>query len=247
MKRMRIMGLCLVAVFSLALVAVSSASATEPAFFECKSVGKGKGTFSKGCKVMKAGGGFEPTEGIGKGKVFKGKGGSATLHTPAVKGEITCSSFKDEGKITGVKNTSKVLSTFSGCSTLGKKCHSAGQKAGTIKTNALKGVLGYINKANKEVGVDLTPETGEELAAFECEGITVKVKGSVIGHQTPVNSFSKTSVNTFVVNGEGFQDVKNLEGGPTDVLESTINGSGPFESGQQAGATNVGEELELKA
>jgi hypothetical protein len=34
MKRMRIMGLCLVAVFSLALVAVSSASATEPAFFE---------------------------------------------------------------------------------------------------------------------------------------------------------------------------------------------------------------------
>jgi hypothetical protein len=246
MKRMRIMGLCLVAVFSLALVAVSSASATEPAFFECKSVGKGKGTFSKGCKVMKAGGGFEPTEGIGKGKVFKGKGGSATLHTPAVKGEITCSSFKDEGKITGVKNISKIFSTFSGCSTLGKKCHSAGQKAGTIKTMALKGELGYINKANKEVGVDLTAE-GADLADFECEGITVKVNGSVIGHYTPVNSFSKTSVNTFVVNGEGFQDVKNLEGGPTDVLESTINGSGPFESGQQAGATNVGEELELKA
>jgi hypothetical protein len=246
MKRMRIMGLCLVAVFSLALVAVSSASATEPAFFECKAVGAGKGTFSKGCKVAKKGGGFEPTEGVGKGKIFKGKGGSATLHTPAVKGEITCTSFKDEGKITSPKNINKIISTFSGCSTLGKKCKSAGQKAGTIKTMPLKGEIGYISAANHEVGVDLTAE-GADLADFECEGITVKVNGSVIGHYTPVNKFSKTSVNTFAVNGEGFQDVKNLEGQPTDVLESTINGSGPFESGQQASATNVGEELELKA
>jgi hypothetical protein len=108
-------------------------------------------------------------------------------------------------------------------------------------------VLGYISKANKEVGVDLTAETGVLLAEFECEGIKVKVEGSVIGHYTPVNSFTKKSVNTFAINGEGFQDVKNLEGGPKDVLESTINGAGPFESGQQATASNTGEELNVKA
>jgi hypothetical protein len=192
---------------------------------------------------------YELQEGIGaKGKAFKGKGGKATLHTPAVGGEVTCKSFKDEGHIATPTTENKVFSEFKTCESLGKKCASPAAKAGTIKTNALAGELGYINKAKKEVGVLLKAETGSVLAEFNCEGLEIVTTGSVIGRQTgDINTFSKTSSNVFQVNGEGFQEVKNFEGGPTHVLQSTINGSGPFESGQQAEALNKGEELEIKA
>ncbi len=245
MKSMRILGLALAAVFALFAIAAVSASAAEPAFYECAKVTGGK--YSKGCKAEGGKGGYELREGIGAKHAFKGKGGKATLHTPAVGGEVTCASFADKGELTSPTTEGKVVSTFSKCTSLGKSCHSPGAKPGTIVTNPLKGSLGYINKAKDEVGVDLSAETGTVLAEFECEGLSIVTTGSVIGHQTPVNVFTKTMKSTFVVNSEGFQDVKSFEGGPTDVLESTINGSGPFESGQQAEASNKGENLEIKA
>lgn len=260
MRRMKMMGLCLVALFALTAVAVSSASAAEPAFYECHKLtakpytGKytDKACTKEATAEEKAAGKknkYELQEGIGaKGKGFKGKGGAATLHTPAVAGEVVCKSFGDSGTITTPTTEGKVISEFKTCESLKKKCASPGAKAGTIKTNALKGTLGYINKAKKEVGVLLEPESGSVLAEFNCEGLEIVTTGSVIGRQTgDINTFSKSSTNVFKVNGEGFQEVKNFEGGATHVLESKINGSGPFESGQQAEAVNKGEELEIKA
>jgi len=249
MRRMKMMGLCLVALFALTAVAVSSASAAEPAFYECAKTTGGKFS-NKTCSAPGEGktGKYELKEGIGKGKIFKGKGGSATLHTPAVGGEVVCKSFKDSGFVNSPTTENKVISEFKTCTSLGKKCASPGEKAGTIKTTDLKGVLGYINKAKKEVGVALSAESGSVLAEFNCEGLEIVTTGSVIGRQLgDINTFSKTSESVFKVNGEGFQEVKNFEGGATQVLESKINGSGPFESGQQAEATNKGEELEIKA
>jgi hypothetical protein len=261
MRRMKMMGLCLVALFALTAVAVSSASAAEPAFYECaKLTAKpftGKYTDKKCSKEAtaeeKAAGKknkYELKEGIGaKGGVkgFKGKGGKATLHTPAVGGEVTCKSFGDTGKVSTPTTETDVVSTFKTCESLKKKCASPGQKAGTIVTNPLKGSLGYISKSAKTVGVDLSPESGTVLAEFNCEGLEIVTTGAVIGTMSPVNVFTKTEDTVFSVNGEGFQTVKNFEGGPTQVLESKINGSGPFESGQQAEAANKGEELEIKA
>ncbi len=257
--RLKMMGLCLVAVFALTAALSASASAAEPAFYEChKQTTKpftGKFTDKK-CSVAASPteitegkkNKYELQEGIGaKGKAFKGKGGSATLHTPAVGGEVTCKSFKDEGHVATPTTENKVISEFKTCTSLGKKCTSPGQKAGTIKTNNLSGELGYINKAAKTVGVALQAETGSILAEFNCEGLEIVTTGSVIGTLEPVNVFTKTEVNKFQVNGEGFQTIKKFEGGPTHVLQSLINGSGPFESGQQAEATNKGEELEVKA
>jgi len=257
--RLKIMGLCLVAVFALTAAITASASATEPGWYECHKLTSkpytGKYTDKKCSKEAtaeeKAAGKknkYELQEGVGKGKVFKGSSkGAATLHTPAVGGEVTCTSFKDEGKAALPNKVEKVVSTFSGCTSLGKSCTS-GAKKGTIVTHPLDGELGYINKGAKEVGVDLKAEGAGDLADFECEGLVIETSGSVIGRQTgDINVFSKTSSNVFQVNGEGFQEIKKFEGGPTDVLESKINGSGPFESGQQASATNKGEELEVKA
>jgi hypothetical protein len=247
MKRMRILGLCLVAAFALSVVAVSSASAA-PAFYECAKDKGGKyedKACSKEAKEVKKEK-YELKEGIAKGKVFKGKGKKATLHTPAIGGEITCTGFKDEGKLSSPTTEEKVVSIFTGCATQGKKCVSAGEKAGTIKTFDLDGGIGEIS-GGSGVGVDLKAETGKYLAEFECEGLLVKVEGSVIGEQTgDINKFSKVSHDIFAVTAEGYQKYKSLVGGPTDVLESFIGGAGPFESGQEAEAENKGEELEIK-
>ncbi|HEX4483248.1 MAG TPA: hypothetical protein VH081_05630 [Solirubrobacteraceae bacterium] len=263
MRRMKMMGLCLVALFALTAVAVSSASAAEPAFYECHKLSKNattkkyEGKYSeKKCSkeaspTEQAEGKknkYELQEGIGsKGKGFKGKGGKATLHTPAVGGEVTCKSFGDVGKVATPTTESGVISEFKTCESLGKKCASPGEKAGTIKTNSLKGVLGYINKGAKTVGVALSPESGSVLAEFNCEGLEIVTSGSVIGTIAPVNVFTKAEFNVFAVNGEGFQSIKKFEGGSNQELVSSINGSPPLASGQQAEAENKGEELEIKA
>lgn len=244
MRCVRIMGLCIIVAFALAVVGAASASASLPAVYECAKVAGGK--YEKGCTKEGGKGGYELREGVGKGKVFKGKGGRATLHTPTLGASIGCKSFKDEGKVTGPKEGAKVVATFSDCETLAKKCTSSGQKAGTIKTFDLKSGLGYIDAAEHRVGADLSPESGKELANFSCEGLTVVVEGSVIGEVTPVNVFTKTATYTFETVG-GLQKYKKLEGMPEDVLEATIGGGGPFESGQECSAANKGEDLELKA
>jgi hypothetical protein len=257
--RLKIMGLCLVAVFAMAAVVSASASAAAPAFYECaKLTAKpftGKYTDKKCSKEASpteiAEGKknkYELKEGVGKGKEFKGKGPAATLHTPAVGGEVTCKSFKDAGFINTPTTENKVVSEFKTCESLKKKCVSPGAKAGTIITKNLKGELGYISKSPLKVGVVLSPETGTVLAEFNCEGLEIETTGSVIGEQKgDINVFSKTSENVFTVNGEGFQSVKSFEGGSNHELLSKINGSGPFPSGQQATAVNKGEELEIKA
>lgn len=256
MKRMSMMGLVLAAMFAMSTMAAASASAAYPEFWYCKKVTvKFSGIYNKGCVIegkhnneLKENE-YEKAPGIGKAatKTFKGKGGAATLHTPAVGGEVKCKGFKDEGKLTSQSTENAVVSIFTGCVSLGKKCTTVGQSAGIIKTKALHGGIGYINAAEHRVGVDLSAEVGTELASFNCEGLEIVVTGSVVGELTPLFTMSTSSVTTFTVNGSGFQTYKALEGQPEDVLESLINGAGPFESGQQATATNKGELLELRA
>jgi hypothetical protein len=248
----KIMGLCLVAVFAMAGFATASASAAEPEYYECHKGVTGSGPFSdKHCSVVAAPGKGKYTlqPGIGtKGKAFKGKGGAATLHTPAVKGEVTCKSFKDTGFVNTPKTQNKVISTFTSCVSLGKKCTSPAAKSGSIVTKNLSGEIGYISKSPLKVGAELHAETGTTLAEFSCEGLEIVTSGAVIGEQTgDINTFSKSSTATFAITGGELQAVKNFEGGPNKELVSLINGSGPFPSGQQATAVNKGEELEVKA
>jgi hypothetical protein len=246
MKRIRILGLAVLAVFALGAITAAGASAAEPAFYECAKEAGGK--YEKGCGKEGGKGGYVLREGIGKKHTFKGKGGKATLHTAAVKGEVSCAGFKDEGTLTSPTTENKVVSIFSKCTSLGKNCNSPGQKSGTIKTNDLEGELGYISKSGPIVGVDLKAEGGGTLAEFECEGlVSIVVTGSVIGEQKgDINKFSKTSEAIFEVVAEE-QKYRKFETGPEDILLSEINGNGPFPSGQEAQAVNKGENLEVKA
>jgi hypothetical protein len=229
MKRIILVAACLACGVT-SFIGVASASAALPAFFECKSVGKGKGTFKEGCKVQRAGGGFEPAE-LTKELVIKGQGGSGTFHLHG-SGEFTCAFSHIEGKVASAKVLKKVVVTFEGCSEIGDKCTTEGQKAGTIETTELEGTLGYISKANGEVGLDVKAESGTIMVEYHCRTFELW-KGSLIGRMTPINAFAKEFTLAWTINGDGTQAVRELEGGPVDVIEAFVFGSGPFEFGVQ--------------
>jgi hypothetical protein len=274
MKRMRILGLALVAVFALVAITAGAASA-KPQWKACvKTEPKNTGNFSdKLCSIGAPGTGkYELVAGIGKGKGFKGKGGEASLHNVIPgKGDIkvTCLSFKDKGSVVAPSGVNKVTSEFKHCKSLGAPCKTEGGKKEVITTKSLAGSLGYMNKAHTAVGESLTSEAEPGsgfLAEFECEGLAkVRVHGAVIGSMAPFGVVSKVSTSTFTVGeflGEpapGYKPLTNppaFEEGaePVGVLLTELNGeetgnewapAGGLPSGQEASATNKGEALEV--
>jgi len=157
MKRMRIMGLCLVAVFAVTAFAASSASAL-PEVGRCVEKVEIKSKYTdKNCnvKAVKGNGKFEFKKGLeAKAAGFKGTSGTSFLETESGT-KIECSGSSATGKWdedTGIiKESESVFATFTGC-TLGvakKNCQNTGSPAGEIKTFELEGPLGYLSKAKK--------------------------------------------------------------------------------------------------
>jgi hypothetical protein len=225
MKRMRILGLALVAVFALAAVAASGASAA-PEWKECAKNATKTGKYTdKLCTTESAGGNtgkYDLVPGVAKGKAFKVKGGAATLHViiPATgKGafpggahvEVKCTSFKGGGKAALPNKVEKVTSEFKGCTVLAAPCQS-GTKKGVITTNSLNGEMIDI-EGGSGVGTLLKAETGPVLASFTCTKVaSTNVLGSVIAEHTGnVGSISKTSADHFVV-GPGLGEVEYAPG-----------------------------------
>jgi hypothetical protein len=266
MKRMRILGLALVAVFALAAMTAAGASASKPVWKVCAKAAKvGKetpaGEFSdKNCSVAAPGGKYQLVAGIGKGKEFKGKGGKAILHNVIPgKGDIKveCASFKDAGTPVAPSGVVKVTSTFSKCKSLGAPCKTEGGKKETITTASLSGSLGYLNKAHTAAGESLTNEAAPGsgfLAQFECEGLAkVRVHGAVIGSLSPFGVISKESSSSFTVSETGVggpEDPNALtnppafeEGAePVGVLLTELNGPETGNEWEPAGGLPSGQE-----
>jgi hypothetical protein len=155
MKRIRIVGLCLVAVFALSAMAASGAQAGT--YKWCKAAKKGeyttstcstksakahKGKFEiqevQACAPAKKGEYTDSACTVKSAKAKKGKfektsgrkstsvGGLATLRTPAFgTNNVTCTASSTVGEITGPK-TNKERTTFTGCKFAGLSCESAG-------------------------------------------------------------------------------------------------------------------------
>jgi len=261
MRHLRLIGVCLAALFALGAVAANAASATEPALYECAKVtkaNKGKGIWNKGCKVEgKHGLGeneyeiqeWNLTSKKGKVKPFKGKGGLANLEATGV-GVVTCAKSASEGKFSGPKSAAGIKVTFTGCSFQGIKCENTAT-AGEIKPVTLAGTVGYINKEKHEVGVDIFPETGTVDAEFHCETHNFIVEGSVIGQVTsPLNKFTKEANLNFETSSEK-QVPEKLEGFPIDTLTTGVCGGcvphAEAPAGESTRVSGKGEELELKA
>ncbi len=274
MKLIRIVGLCLAAVFALSAVAATSASAAAPEYKVCAKAAKSGKTYTgkynnKTCSEVNAKGEgkyeLESWE-AAKKKEFKGKNGVSTLdsYIPAsesepwkggtVVGDVTCKSGKSVGDITGPK-TSTVTVEFKTCTSEGKKCTSPGAKTGSIVTKKLTSTLGYIDEG-KAVGslVEAGAGGGDPSAEFTCEGLGILTTGSVIGvNSVNVNTVSKAATQTFAVNKNGGQEVvfgEFPEGitGPAHFLLSYIT---PDEvtlpSGEDTTSTLTGEAMEIYA
>ncbi len=201
MRHVRMLGLCLVAVLAVAAYAVSSASAL-PEWGKCEAKARGKYSDSN-CtvKAKKGAGSFEWKKGktlapvpftghsVGSGGVLYAewkecfpKGIRVTRKKCVEEGgepihngypTIECTAETSSGEQSGKDEVKKVHVTFTGCKALGSiPCENAG--AEEIKTNELKGKLGYINKAAKEVGVLLEPvKKHGAFAQFNCPGLSL--------------------------------------------------------------------------
>ncbi len=217
MRRLKLMGLCLVAVFALTAAAAASASAAVPTWYECAKAEKVAKTYPTGeysnkeCTAAEAGGKYRLKEGLGKGKAFKGKGGTAVLHVKTWLGDDTveCEKSKDSGTPVLPNLEKEVTVTYSKCKALDsatKACTSAGAKKGEIKVTGLKGELGYVEESPVAVGLKLESEAhpgpSGELAKFNCgeeHELEVTLIGGVIGVQgKDVNVVSKESELVYV-------------------------------------------------
>jgi len=162
---------------------------------------------------------------------------------------MACTADTNFGEITGPQTGSMTI-IFTGCKLKKVLCNTPGLAPGVIATNALNMTVYYINKAKKEVGIDLVEATGAPFLTFICGAATrAVVIGSVIGRITPINKPvvpSKTFTLRFA-QALGVQKVTNLEGGPIDVLEATFGG--PFEGAGLASTDRIlfGEPVVLIA
>ena len=114
-------------------------------------------------------------------------------------------------KLQGTKEFIKLKITYKTCSAEGgaKVCSTKPTKPGIIKTNSIKGHIGYLAEkgtGHPNVGVILEPEkAGTLFAKFVCgEGagaVTVEVMGAVIGELTGNINVSSTKSKLSVRNG----------------------------------------------
>lgn len=260
MKRIRIMGLCLVAVFAFSALVAASASAMEvrPTYKTCIKV-KETGKFNlKNCTGASKGGKKEGDYELaawnaGKSVKFTGKNGVSTL-TSYIKGfgivgAVSCKSAKDVGAETG-PSSSEVVAEFKTCTSSGEKCASPGQKAGTIKTDKLVGLLG-LNGAKEGQIIEKVSGAGPggQSAEFSCGEEHISTTGSVDAEQTKnLTEASKESGTVFAVNagGENVINSEEEEAG-TQVLLTEVTGVGTFESGENTTSALKGEVQEVEA
>ncbi len=273
-------GLCLVAVFAIAAVTASSASAL-PEWGKCEAKAGGKYSDAN-CtvKAKKGSGTFEWKKGSEVGKVQfaggnVGSGGVLTTYLRfcldesekvlensrvtrancAAKGGtqhfepgdpeaepifVECTSETNNGQSDGSKSLKNVKVKFKGCALFGAFPCSNTEVAGEIQVNELKGSLGYINKAAKEVGVLLEPVSKHgAFAHFTCSGLadtTVGVGNSkegtyylpegkggydgVISPITPVNTMTHSFTQVYTINPETAENIPNkFDGKHLDLLE----------------------------
>jgi len=269
MRRIKIAGLCLVAVFAVSVAFAGSASAvTGPEYGRCikaptkaltnydsakciKFASEDPGTEAE--KLKK--GNYEWTNTILKPK-FTVSLKPTTIATLENKSgtKVTCKKLTGKGEYTGITTEIVTETVFSECESGGIKCNTAGDGAGVIKVKELGGELGIITKAVPEtkdkVGTVVFPKGGtplskSEFVFFSCAGVlTAKVHNSVI---SPITANAIKDPATVKFSGaKGVQKPVKFEGQPEMHLETSFSG-GPLESSSQVATTIVDNEEKIEA
>jgi hypothetical protein len=252
MKRIGVVGLCLIAVFASSAIVVASASAEAPEYGRClkaEKIGKvyNGGYTNSSCTTASESktGKYEWFPGLVKNKQTT-SGGKGLLETVGHL-EVACASESSVGEFSGTKEVKNEIVTFKGCEAAGDQCSTTGASAGELVTKPLEGIVGFENKADKKTAFDLYP-TGKTglFIEFACSALTVAVRGSVIVPIASDKMLTSTVLKYKATNGK--QQVEHFEGGPNDILESTFKG-GPFEQAGQTITTTLSteEKVELNA
>lgn len=177
-----------------------------------KETGKGKYK-NNVCTEPQENGGFEWLD----AGTFFGWNGSFTgtiaaeteLLLESSAGSMTCKGETSSGTWV-VKGATAVTFTLTGCKTISGECSTEGATPGEIVTNPLEGLLGFINKETNKVGLDLKPETAENLFEANCGATKLVLSGAVIGQVTPVNKMT-TSMNLKLKQHSGKQAVEEFD------------------------------------
>ena len=219
MRQIKLLGLVLVAVFTLSVVAVASAALPE---FE--------GPFPKHFVALQLGTGIVETV---AGRTIECTHSSALGFINGSKDILVNSAL-----ITGCKST-----TFGA-----GKCQN-GATEGEIKTLAFLSLLGYISQATRLVGLLFESHSGiNNIASFECETLLgsekLTVKGTVICHFSPANVVTE-KYHLLCSQSKGVQKPLSFDGlGTKDML--LLEGQGPESFGfEQLGAVLLYDVLTL--
>jgi hypothetical protein len=229
MKRMRIMGLCLVALFASTAVMAASASAEAPEYGRC--LAKAGGKFKEGaCKTASKPGEekFEWYAAFGSEKplvkrTYKAKAVATetakiqlegTGEKLGVKTVVACKEQSSEGEITGNKEDTAKAIVFKGCESSKVACSTTGAETGEIQVKELDGTIGIekrgYNKEKKEevpasskIAHEFTPKgpVGEKFVNFNCAtALAVTVRGHVL-NPIKTNSMTLSAVVKFTAPG----------------------------------------------
>lgn len=187
-------------------------------------------SYKKGCTVQSSGGGYEwSTEFVKRGVTFAGSG------TPEL-GDSAGTLVLCKGGETGhgeiaAGGLSDLTLTLTDCAVAkskhATKCNSPGAAEGELRTAPLEASVGFTNKEEDGVGLELLPSSGETFLTFACGASSTEVRGGVLGALSPVNS-STTSLKLNFGQSRGRQHLERFEGGSAEVLEAS-RGGGPFE------------------
>lgn len=196
MRSIKVIGLCLAAVFALSAIVAASASAAAPEYKACVKASKVNkkytGTFSnKECTDAAAEGKYELAE-VTPGTTFTGKAKTGVLNSynPLENnksvGKIECKKASELGEIINAKQAVQEV-TFSKCTTEGGsvKCGSPAA-SGEIHTSAIVSTLVWLNSAKTKPGsIEYSTEGPEHpQAEFECATIKVRTYGALLGEIT---------------------------------------------------------------
>jgi len=185
MKRIRIIGLCLVAVFAMSALATGTASAAAPEFGQCllKSPAGGAGYSDSKCnKAVGTAAKYEWVPGFLAGKnTFTSAGTTATLKTVGGK-TVTCTKESSTGTyVIGTDNKHEETTViFKGCKSSGFTCTTSGKASGELETNPLIGEVNFENTAKTKTDLKLEPGAGSGgfFIKFACLGLKVEVIGN---------------------------------------------------------------------
>jgi hypothetical protein len=237
MKRIRLVGVCLVVAAAICAVTAVSASAEPdriPGTGACYAVQNGLGTFVEaGCEEYGAPKGYEwcwndqewpnpcPIP-IHQWYWETTKFAMAT----AAKLEVKCTKLTGSGGYSDFGTAQVESAALSGCESRGVLCQSAGAEAGDVNTNALEGKVGFIDADEHQVGLELSAPSGV-LMEFSCSGSAFAVRGSVVG-TVPANKAESKLAISFKAK-KGTQTTEGFEEAPPAKLELSVN-DGPYEA-----------------